>query len=51
MNVSRGLFRAWIVISIIWIVGAAVFGYATVVPDAVHGDFQAVRHSFRQAIL
>jgi len=27
MNIGRGLFRAWLVISILWIVGAGIVGY------------------------
>jgi hypothetical protein len=40
MNVGRGLFRAWILISILWIIGAGVMGYVIESPDTVHGSFQ-----------
>jgi hypothetical protein len=30
MNARRGLFRAWIVISILWIIGAGIVGYETI---------------------
>jgi GYF domain 2 len=40
-RVGRGLFRAWVVVSALWIAGTSVVGYWTVVPDVVHGNFQA----------
>jgi hypothetical protein len=42
MNVSRGLFRAWVVISILWIIGASAMAYSIVVPQKVYGNFQAI---------
>ncbi len=42
MNIGRGLFRAWILISILWMMGAGVTAYAMVVPDTLHGRFQPV---------
>jgi hypothetical protein len=42
MNVSRGLFRAWVFASILWIIAASGVAYLIVVPEAVHGSFQAV---------
>jgi hypothetical protein len=41
-RVGRGLFRAWVVVSGLWIAGAGLAVYYAVVPDRVHGDFQAV---------
>jgi len=38
MNVARGLFRAWTVISILWIIGAGSVAYGIVSPD--RGGFQ-----------
>jgi hypothetical protein len=40
MNVGRGLFRAWIVISVLWIGGAGVMAYMFLWPDMVGGGFQ-----------
>jgi len=40
MNVSRGLFRAWVLISILWIVGASIIAYGIISPDTVKGSFQ-----------
>jgi hypothetical protein len=42
MNVGRGLFRGWVLVSVIWIICAVFFGYTIVVPEIVHGNFQAV---------
>jgi hypothetical protein len=40
MNVSRGLFRAWILVSVLWAVGAGSIAYITWLPDKVSGAFQ-----------
>ncbi len=40
MNIGRGLFRAWILISILWMLGAGITAYAIVAPDTLHGRFQ-----------
>jgi hypothetical protein len=40
MNVGRGLFRAWILISILWMLGAGLTAYAMVAPASVSGAFQ-----------
>jgi hypothetical protein len=41
MNVARGLFRAWILISVLWIiVGGSVIAYKIVAPDTIWGSFQ-----------
>lgn len=40
MNVSRGLFRAWIVVSVIWSLCAGAFAYVVISPDTVRGRFQ-----------
>ena len=40
MNVGRGLFRAWIVISVLWIAGAGIVAYGIVSADTVRGSFQ-----------
>lgn len=40
MNVGRGLFRAWVVISVLWIGGACIMSYMFVCPDTVWGGFQ-----------
>src|SRR5215467_3952139 len=41
MNVSRGLFRAWILISVLWIIlGGSVIAYTIVAPDTIWGSFQ-----------
>jgi hypothetical protein len=42
MNVGRGLFRAWIVISILWIISAGSFVYAYTFPQIVQASFQPV---------
>jgi hypothetical protein len=42
MNVGRGLFRAWVMISILWIVGAGGFAYLIILPDMVSGGFEPV---------
>jgi hypothetical protein len=40
MNLSRGLLRAWILISVLWIAGAGFTAYTIVAPEALHGRFQ-----------
>ena len=40
MNVGRGLFRAWISISILWMLGAGFVAYTTIAQDTIHGKFQ-----------
>jgi hypothetical protein len=40
MNVGRGLFRAWVVISVLWIGGACIMSYMFAWPDTVWGGFQ-----------
>jgi hypothetical protein len=40
MNVGRGLFRAWILVSILWVIGAGFMAYTIESPDALHGQFQ-----------
>ena len=42
MNVGRGLFRAWIVVSVLWIVGASSMAYVFMSPNTVRGNFQPV---------
>ena len=39
MNIGRGLFRAWLLISILWITAAGLIAYGTVA-DTIHGGFQ-----------
>lgn len=39
MNIGRGLFRAWLLISILWIIGAGLTAYTIVAPDTLHGRF------------
>ena len=41
MNVSRGLFRAWIVTSILWIIGAGTLAYINIAPT-VRGTFSPI---------
>src|SRR5215813_11439979 len=38
MNFGRGLFRAWIVLSALWIIGAGTVGYFMI--DTVRGNYQ-----------
>jgi hypothetical protein len=45
MNVSRGLLRAWILISVLWIVGAGSLAYILISPDTVKGNFQPAGHT------
>ena len=40
MNISRGLFRAWVLISLLWIMGAGFVAYTIATPDTVRGAFQ-----------
>lgn len=40
MNIGRGLFRAWVLISVLWIIGAGFVAYITIAPDTVRGTFQ-----------
>jgi len=41
MNVGRGLFRAWILVSVLWIIlGGSVIAYTIVGPDTIWGSFQ-----------
>ncbi|MCA1452158.1 hypothetical protein I6F35_02875 [Bradyrhizobium sp. BRP22] len=40
MNVGRGLFRAWVLISVLWIIGAGFVAYTIVAPDTIRGVFQ-----------
>lgn len=40
MNVGRGLFRAWVLIFVLWIVGASLVAYTVVAPDTISGAFQ-----------
>ncbi|SFL42334.1 hypothetical protein SAMN03159423_1930 [Bradyrhizobium sp. NFR13] len=40
MNVGRGLFRAWVLISVLWIIGASFVAYNVVEPDTIRGAFQ-----------
>jgi len=39
---SRGFFRAWIVVSAIWIVGAGSVAYMAISPDTVSGNYAVV---------
>lgn len=41
MNIGRGLFRAWLLVSVLWIIGAGLISYTTVAPDTLHGRFQS----------
>ncbi len=50
MNVGRGLFRAWIVISILWIAGAGIVAYVIVSPDTVQGSFQPAAQIKKEAM-
>jgi len=41
MNVGRGLFRAWILVSVLWIIlGGSIIAYKIVAPDTIWGSFQ-----------
>src|SRR6185437_13707257 len=40
MNVGRGLFRAWILVSILWVLGAGVIAYTIVAPEKLRGNYQ-----------
>jgi hypothetical protein len=40
MNAGRGLFRAWVLISVLWIIGAGFVVYTIVAPDTIRGVFQ-----------
>jgi hypothetical protein len=41
MNIGRGLFRAWLLVSILWIIGAGLTAYTIVAPDTFHGRFHS----------
>jgi len=49
MNVGRGLFRAWVLVSILWIAGAGTAAYLAVVPDTVSGNYQPVLEIRKEA--
>jgi hypothetical protein len=40
MNIVRGLFRTWVLISALWIIGAGFVAYTIVAPDTIRGAFQ-----------
>ena len=40
MNMGRGLFRAWIVISVLWIIIASTAVYVIEARDIVRGSFK-----------
>jgi len=40
MNIGRGLFRAWLLVSILWIIGAGFLAYTMIAPDTIRGAFQ-----------
>jgi hypothetical protein len=40
MNVGRGLFRAWVLISVLWIIAAGFVAYTVSAPDIIRGAFQ-----------
>ena len=41
MNVGRGLFRAWVLVSVLWIIiGGSVIAYTIVAPNRIWGSFQ-----------
>lgn len=40
MNVGRGLFRAWVVASTLWIAAAGIVAYEVISPTTVRGSFQ-----------
>jgi hypothetical protein len=40
MNVSRGLFRAWILVAVLWAAGAGSIAFITLSPGKVSGAFQ-----------
>lgn len=43
MNVSRGLFRTWVVVrSVLWVVGATVLGWMIVTEQLARGKYQYV---------
>jgi hypothetical protein len=42
MNVRRGLFRAWVLISVLWIIGAGSVAYLAISPDTVSGNYAVV---------
>ena len=39
MNVGRGFFRASILVSVLWILGAGAIAYSIVAPDTIQGSF------------
>jgi len=40
MNVGRGLFRAWLLVSILWALGAGFIAYTILAPEKLHGSYQ-----------
>ena len=40
MNIGRGLFRTWLLVSILWIMGAGFVTYTIIASDTIRGTFQ-----------
>lgn len=49
MNVRRGLFRAWVLLSIIWVISSSVVGYVMIYDELGHARFQYV-HQMRENV-
>jgi hypothetical protein len=40
VNVGRGLFRAWIVVAVLWTISASAFTYIVMAADTLRGPYQ-----------
>src|SRR5262245_58674362 len=49
MNVSRGLFRAWILVSLLWVMAVVAFGYALFFDTFRHEKWSYV-HRLRDGV-
>lgn len=44
LNIGRGLFRAWVAITVLWLLAGAAIGYAGITREIVGGQYQAAGH-------
>jgi len=49
MNVGRGLFRAWVLVTVLWCIGVGALAYATVPDQLSHWKWQYL-HQVREKI-
>jgi hypothetical protein len=45
MNVGRGLFRAWILLTVLWLIGAGTMAYLSIPANVSLSKWQYVHHS------